>query len=76
MKKYNFETNEWSQKDYDNWQFVNEAKGNYKTADLREEFAEVIPYLSNRRTAIDIGARFGCYTRGSTGFWFSTYSCF
>ena len=63
MKKYNFETNEWSQKDYDNWQFINEAKGNYKTADLREEFAEIIPYLSNRRVAIDIGARFGCYTR-------------
>ena len=67
MKPYVFKSNNWSQQRYDddilfNSDGVHQPTGRHKTNSAKEQFDEVKPYLTQTRTGIDIGARWGSFT--------------
>jgi len=63
IKPYNFSSNNWSQKDYDAGIVHGNIQGITSKGTRDEELKEVLPFLSSKRNAIDVGARFGSYTR-------------
>lgn len=63
IKPYKFVSNNWSQEDYDNKVVHGNVNGITSKGTRDEELQEVFPFLSCKRNAIDVGARFGSYTR-------------
>lgn len=67
MRKHEFKDNIWSQKRYDadillNSKGVHQPTGHYKTNSAAPQFEEIKPFLSRKRNALDIGARWGSFT--------------
>lgn len=63
IEPYNFDSNNWSQEDYDAGIVHGNVNGITSKGTRDEELQEVLPFLSGKRNAIDVGARFGSYTR-------------
>lgn len=63
LNPYAFASNDWSQEDYDRRIVKSTVRGLESKGTRDEELEEVLPFLSSTRNAIDVGARFGSYTR-------------
>lgn len=63
FEPYKFASNNWSQEDYDNKIVYGEVAGILAKGTRDEELSTALPYVQNYRNAIDVGARYGCYTR-------------
>ena len=64
LEPHKFASNEWSQDDYDNKVVHGDPKVGFRAKGTRDpELEEVLPWLSEKRNAIDVGARYGSYTR-------------